>query len=203
MADEANQAGQENENQPNAHPVLVWVLGIYFVLAATTLLFLLVFVWPESGKAEGTGAAKAKPETEMTRANVEESKVPPTSAPSEGAPASRTGKAPTPKSPAKAEPGGASQPPSKATTPAEKLPTGTAKAEPQKQPGSLAKPEIASTEQRNLVERMRQLLNRLNEQERFFLIVVLAGALGSYIHAAQSLVSYVGNQNFKSSWFLW
>jgi hypothetical protein len=35
------------------------------------------------------------------------------------------------------------------------------------------------------------------------LLVVVAGALGSYVHAATSFASYVGNGSFKFSWFWW
>ena len=34
-------------------------------------------------------------------------------------------------------------------------------------------------------------------------MALLAGILGSFMHAAQSLTSYVGNKKFKSSWILW
>ena len=33
------------------------------------------------------------------------------------------------------------------------------------------------------------------------LLVLFAGALGSYIHAIKSLVDYIGNQTAKESWF--
>jgi len=38
---------------------------------------------------------------------------------------------------------------------------------------------------------------------RFLFIVVLMGALGSYIHAATSFVDYVGNRKFVKSWTWW
>jgi hypothetical protein len=36
-----------------------------------------------------------------------------------------------------------------------------------------------------------------------FLLAIVAGALGAYIHAATSFVSFVGNRTFKSSWQWW
>lgn len=36
-----------------------------------------------------------------------------------------------------------------------------------------------------------------------FLLAILAGLLGSFIHAAQSFAAYVGNQQMKMSWTLW
>jgi len=38
---------------------------------------------------------------------------------------------------------------------------------------------------------------------RLLILVLLAGALGSYVHAAQSFASYVGNARFKSTWTWW
>jgi hypothetical protein len=43
----------------------------------------------------------------------------------------------------------------------------------------------------------------LSLERRFILIVVLAGALGSYIHAATSFVDYLGNRKFVKSWTWW
>ncbi|MDX1639832.1 MAG: hypothetical protein R3281_17865 [Balneolaceae bacterium] len=37
----------------------------------------------------------------------------------------------------------------------------------------------------------------------FLIIATLAGIAGSFIHAAQSLSSYIGNQMFKASWTAW
>lgn len=40
-------------------------------------------------------------------------------------------------------------------------------------------------------------------EERLILLVIVAGALGSYVHAATSYVDYRGNQQFYPSWMLW
>ena len=40
-------------------------------------------------------------------------------------------------------------------------------------------------------------------EERLILLVVSAGALGSYIHSATSYSDYRGNQEFGPSWLLW
>lgn len=37
----------------------------------------------------------------------------------------------------------------------------------------------------------------------FLLLALFAGVVGSFLHAAQSLSSYVGNAAFKASWTLW
>jgi hypothetical protein len=39
--------------------------------------------------------------------------------------------------------------------------------------------------------------------ERLFLLVIVAGALGSYIHASTSFADYVGNRKFTRSWLWW
>jgi hypothetical protein len=40
-------------------------------------------------------------------------------------------------------------------------------------------------------------------EERLLLLVIVAGALGSYIHSATSYADYRGNQQFYPSWMLW
>jgi hypothetical protein len=43
----------------------------------------------------------------------------------------------------------------------------------------------------------------LTADARLLLLVLLAGAIGSYVHATQSFVSYVGNKKFAASWTWW
>jgi hypothetical protein len=43
----------------------------------------------------------------------------------------------------------------------------------------------------------------LSMERRFLLIAVLAGALGSYIHAATSFADFLGNRKFVKSWTWW
>lgn len=40
-------------------------------------------------------------------------------------------------------------------------------------------------------------------EERLLLLVIVAGALGSYIHSATSYTDYRGNRQFNPSWMLW
>ncbi len=40
-------------------------------------------------------------------------------------------------------------------------------------------------------------------ESRLILLVLLVGAMGSYVHAASSLVDYLGNRTFVSSWVWW
>ncbi len=46
-------------------------------------------------------------------------------------------------------------------------------------------------------------LNRLNPEVGLFLVVVLAAALGSYVHSATSFATYVGNRQIIKSWSWW
>lgn len=45
--------------------------------------------------------------------------------------------------------------------------------------------------------------NVISPDERFILLVLLAGAIGSSLHAATSFATYVGNRSFVQSWYLW
>jgi hypothetical protein len=51
------------------------------------------------------------------------------------------------------------------------------------------------------------LFDRLNIwttlEERLILLVVVAGALGSYIHSATSYADFRGNRKFEPSWLMW
>jgi hypothetical protein len=44
---------------------------------------------------------------------------------------------------------------------------------------------------------------RLSADVRLLLLVLLAGLLGAYVHAAQSFASYMGNQKFRRQWAWW
>lgn len=43
----------------------------------------------------------------------------------------------------------------------------------------------------------------MNPEVRLLLLVLLTGALGSFVHAATSFVTYVGNRSFTPSWTWW
>ena len=38
---------------------------------------------------------------------------------------------------------------------------------------------------------------------RLILLVLLVGAIGSYVHSTSSIVDYLGNRTFISSWVWW
>lgn len=46
-------------------------------------------------------------------------------------------------------------------------------------------------------------LGPLSDDQGLILLAILAGALGSYLHAAQSFAAYVGNRTAKRSWVWW
>jgi hypothetical protein len=43
----------------------------------------------------------------------------------------------------------------------------------------------------------------ITREAQLLLIVVCAGALGSYVHAIKSLADFIGNQTLTASWFWW
>ena len=43
----------------------------------------------------------------------------------------------------------------------------------------------------------------MSDDSRLILIVLVTGALGSYVHSATSFVSYVGNRRLVFSWAWW
>jgi Putative Ig domain len=44
---------------------------------------------------------------------------------------------------------------------------------------------------------------RIDPEMRLVLLVLVAGALGSYIHAIKSLADFIGNRTLMTSWFWW
>lgn len=44
---------------------------------------------------------------------------------------------------------------------------------------------------------------QITDERRLLLLVIITAALGSYIHAATSFTSFVGNETLKTSWILW
>jgi hypothetical protein len=43
----------------------------------------------------------------------------------------------------------------------------------------------------------------ITREAQLLLLVIFAGALGSYLHAIMSLADYIGNRDLKASWFWW
>lgn len=43
----------------------------------------------------------------------------------------------------------------------------------------------------------------LSTEQGMILLSLLAGAIGSFIHTSQSLITYIGNREFKYSWTAW
>ncbi|MDJ0867627.1 MAG: hypothetical protein QNK03_16105 [Myxococcota bacterium] len=44
---------------------------------------------------------------------------------------------------------------------------------------------------------------KTSDEVRIFMLVVLAGAIGSFIHVASSAGDYIGNRNLRRSWLYW
>ncbi len=67
----------------------------------------------------------------------------------------------------------------------------------------LGRSEEPSTRQEEQQRGLRAWAAGVRDEERLLLIVALAGALGAYVHAAQSFVTFVGNRQIVSSWLWW
>jgi hypothetical protein len=64
----------------------------------------------------------------------------------------------------------------------------------------------ADTDGDMMVEKSYHLFGKLYtvaDESRWLLIVILAGALGSYVHATTSFVTFVGNRSLVKSWTWW
>jgi hypothetical protein len=171
----------------------VLLLGLYHALAALLILYFLFVLWPR-GKESERQVSIAAPTAE---AEQQEQAVPPPSqlpakqpakqetSPGTGAPAKQAGaspqagKAPPAAPPAKAAP---------ETSPAKQPAAGPAKPEAKGWWERLCDPEWCKN---------------LDFEIRLLLIVALAGALGAYVHAAQSFVTFVGNRRIVTSWIWW
>ena len=55
----------------------------------------------------------------------------------------------------------------------------------------------------NTVLKVFRYESSVSAETRLLLLVMTMGALGSYVHAATSFVSYVGNRSFIQSWTWW
>ena len=53
------------------------------------------------------------------------------------------------------------------------------------------------------IRNMRIPIGPFNEDQGMLLLAILAGCLGSYLHAAQSFAAYVGNRQARRSWVWW
>ncbi|MFZ0705819.1 MAG: hypothetical protein WAM71_09480 [Candidatus Korobacteraceae bacterium] len=62
--------------------------------------------------------------------------------------------------------------------------------------------QIPADKSANMVSLFRHPL-AMSLERRFLLIVIVVGALGSYIHAATSFADFIGNRTFVKSWSWW
>ena len=76
-------------------------------------------------------------------------------------------------------------------------------------PADEARSSPAGTETQTEAKALKQKIFGLvpvdspSQELRLFLIVLLAGALGSWLHATSSFLAFIGNREFVSSWILW
>ncbi|HLL73602.1 MAG TPA: hypothetical protein VK363_19345 [Pyrinomonadaceae bacterium] len=72
-------------------------------------------------------------------------------------------------------------------------------------PGATPAPAVSPTPENTTRGRTWRCGIRIKTSidERFLLLVIVCGALGSYIHAATSYADYLGNRKFTPSWTWW
>jgi hypothetical protein len=63
------------------------------------------------------------------------------------------------------------------------------------------------TGKENTVSEMRLfgvlMISNVTTEQRWFVLVIVAGALGSFVHVATSAGDYIGNRKLVSSWLFW
>lgn len=96
-------------------------------------------------------------------------------------------------------------------TETETKPAGPPAAATNQQPGASGAQQTTTTIRRNpkfaevtlLKFPFTVKIGPLSDDQGLILLAILAGALGSYLHAAQSFAAYVGNRAAKQSWVWW
>lgn len=167
---------------------------LYVLLASVFLLYMLLKVWPAESVATGT-AAMTLP-TATTSPSPGPAGRPTAPSPTPGASPQPTAAGsptatPSPQPTAARSPSASPSPLSTATE------TPSAGASPQASP--TASPTEEPREQADLVSFFSGRWE-IPPEKRLLLIVILAGALGSLLHALRSLAWYVGNRELRWSW---
>jgi len=170
-------------------PRYIVAVGLYLVLLSILVLYGLLKIWPYPTPS---GEPKDTIQTQADTSQASNTVASPTASPSPTAQASPTATqgqtTPTPVVAAAAQ-GGA--PPAAALTPAQTPPTPTPKPTPA--PKSIQDPEVIHFFG-------GYFKPTVYLETRLLLLVMLAGALGSLMHALRSLYWYTGNREMVWSW---
>lgn len=173
------------------------LLGIYLFSVCILLSYMLYQLWPPQKKAPD-GSAQVAQKTNSNNTNQ-----PP--AQTTNTPAS-TGSATAPAGANPAAANTAAQPQTTQTPEAGASSGGAPNAGKTTEGTDGAKPAAAATEEMKPVQLLGwpiKIIVSPSPEVRLLLIVMLAGALGSFIHAATSFTSYVGNRKLAASWTWW
>lgn len=207
-------------NGDQMSPGTIRKLGTYFVLLGLTLLYLAFVIWPpdyQSLPAAGTkeedkgknpispivffdcGPAEVRGAEAPVKAALEATKPP---AKEKVSASAAEPSSPDPKSTdiAGAHPAAPTAPiGSSSPTATEGKPASDKNTETNTSPGSASSVIQSSAESR------RSCAVRLyvTYDQRLFLLVLILGALGSYIHAVMSFADYAGNRRLVQSWLWW
>ena len=193
MPEDQNTSGTESPNRSSAAALL---LSVYLVLVASVSSWMLILLFPV-GVPEWPGARGA---ASPPLAPAPSAAVPVASAPAvspSGAPATPSSAAPAamPSAPAAPAPSGSAAP----SLP----PAAPVAAPPINPPQSLPSPPAAQRLVYGSFHHLGFEIDIRGSDEGLVLLALLAGVLGSFMHAAQSLAMYVGNGQLKKSWVLW
>jgi hypothetical protein len=167
---------QTNPTGPGNRPmsrIAIVVVALYLVLTSVLVLYGLIKIWPHP-----TPSGEPKVEAQTTR----------TSEPSESPPP-KTSAEPSPSPPTQAPASGPAATPERAVTTSPSSSPSPSPANGKAQP----EPEVISF----FGGRLRA---NIYAERRLLLIVILAGALGSLMHALRSLYWYTGNRLMMWSW---
>jgi len=186
-------AAAQDTAEDDGRTWLARLVGVLLLIAPLFLVYLLISLWPRP-----EGSIQCKPANQDSQAQE--------------APASEPKKEATPIKPASED----STSTAESSTPGSTRSAGA--------PGALqAQPEEAQTDVARLEAKIDNLQKgqkaeqwapcatispfkgefHLSADIRLLILVLLVGALGAFVHAAQSYATYLGNRKFKKQWTWW
>jgi hypothetical protein len=219
MADDSPKSSEtkpstEFTSDPPKKPTLaqVTILFVYHVVLGVLLAYLVYNIWPPlpwpgDARPKPEAGAGAKTGKDEIAAKTNPPSGEPKSSPSAVASPASSSSSPGPSPASTASPGtGTSSSPGAGKTGA----GSGAAASPSPSPSPSASTDSGKTDEAvckdNEYPRPFSLFGKSfcpTLEVRLILLVMLVGAIGSYIHAASSFTDYLGNRTFVSSWVWW
>jgi hypothetical protein len=174
----------------------VYLLGIYLFFVFSLVVFLVGLVPARVSNVQDLKADKAQADAALQKLLTQKAEVKSSPAPNPGSP-------PANNSPTKTQ---ANPGPTKTQTqtppPAPPIPPDL-QTQIDQATKDLNDKDTALKEATGLNVNTILLHNNLNREVDLMLLVLLSGALGSFLHMAQSFSSFTGNRTLKSSWVWW